>query len=216
MDSLFILFLTNPSYGHSGRQWIHSKHSKMMTHTHQALLCWGRVFNVRWLSSLCSCLVWPLLLISDIPLTTTHASMHLPSLVSAGTIFCLSFSKVALPVLYSQQLARLHCSPYSMLMGLTDVLQGMVEKGVYFVVMGTWQGMCPFWGALHPSAWVFVSMTTIPCQHSTIAVVWLTSIAPSAFYYCICLTLFFHKHQLKDACRKTLFGRACYLSIWQL
>ena len=58
----------------------------------------------------------------------TCSSMHLPSLVSAGNIFCLSFSKVVLLVLHLHPLARLHCLPYSMLMGLTDVLQSMGRK----------------------------------------------------------------------------------------
>ena len=58
----------------------------------------------------------------------TCFSVHPPSLVSAGNIFCLSFSKVALPVLHSRPLARPRCLPYGMLMGLTDVLQRMGRK----------------------------------------------------------------------------------------
>lgn len=95
---------------------------------HQALLCGECVY--------CEAVSFPVQLFGlTSPPRQWHTinnyicfSVHLPSLVSAGNIFCLSFSKVALPVLYSQPLARLHCLPYSMLMGLTDVLQRMGRK----------------------------------------------------------------------------------------
>ena len=92
-------------------------HSLKWWHTPGFVVGWGGggggggcVFTVRrYRLPLCSCLVWPLPPVSDIPLTTTHAPGHRPSLVSAGNIFCLSLSEVALPVLHSQLLARLHC-----------------------------------------------------------------------------------------------------------
>lgn len=149
MDSLklfFFFLLTSRSYGYSGHQWIYSMLSKMMTYTR-----------------LCCCCVC-VLLGCMLPLAQfffgltspphqwhtinyyTCFFVHLPSLISAGNIFCLSFSKVApLLLLLSHLLAGICCLPYCMLMALTNVLQRMGEESSLFcrhVTLPFFQNRC--------------------------------------------------------------------------
>lgn len=116
----FFSFFTRPSYGHAGHQWIYSALSKMMTYT--KLCCWEGVCLPWGGASLCSCLVWPLLLACDEENYYTIASSraYLPS--SAQDIRLVSF-KVALLLFHSRSFVRFCCLPRGMLMGPTNVLR---------------------------------------------------------------------------------------------
>lgn len=96
---------------------------KMMTNTR---LCWGGSLFAVTYGCLCSCLVWPLLLLSDKLLTTAHAVLciHQASPVQVIYLeFFFFFSKVFTATVTLQGLGRVHWLPYIMLMGATDVLQ---------------------------------------------------------------------------------------------